>query len=106
MNRGRLAIFSPDGPIENFFIESDNVAIGRSSGNDLVIDRHGISRYHASISLQKNEAELLDLDSVNGTYVDGLRLNPRQPRVLRGGEEIQIGDIRLVYYAPIRYSWS
>ncbi|PJF43964.1 MAG: hypothetical protein CUN55_06445 [Phototrophicales bacterium] len=97
---GRLAIFSPDGPIQNFFIEKEIVAIGRSSGNDLVLDRHGISRYHASLTLNEtgNIAELRDLESVNGTYVDGLRLKPNEARILRGGEEIQIGDIRLIFH--------
>lgn len=98
MNRGRLAIFSPDGPIEYFSIEQETVAIGRSTGNDLTLDRQGISRYHASITIRDGTAELRDLESVNGTYVDGLRIKPNQARILRGGEEVQIGDIRLIFY--------
>lgn len=100
MTRGRLAIFSPDGPVDHYYIDSDVVAIGRSSGNDLVIDRHGISRYHISLTVREQTTELRDLDSVNGTYVDGLRLKPNEDRTLRGGEEIQIGDCRLIYYPP------
>lgn len=100
MTRGRLAIFSPDGPVDHYYIESEVVAIGRSSGNDLVLDRHGISRYHISLTVQDKTAEIRDLESVNGTYVDGLRLQPNEARVLRGGEEIQIGDSRLIYYPP------
>ena len=98
MNRGRLAIFSPDGPIENFMIEQETIAIGRSTGNDLTLDKQGISRYHASITVRDAVAELRDLESVNGTYVDGLRLDSEQPRILRGGEEVQMGDIRLIFY--------
>lgn len=99
-HRGRLAVFSPDGPIQNFFIEKATVAIGRSPGNDLMLDRHGISRYHASLTINEADrsAELRDLESVNGTYVDGIRLNPNDPRILRGGEEIQIGDLRLIFH--------
>src|SRR5690606_13247850 len=37
---------------------------------------------------------------VNGTYVDGVRLEPNQPVPLRGGEEIQIGDVRAIYHPP------
>lgn len=99
-HRGRLAVFSPDGPIQNFFIEKTTIAIGRSSGNDLMLDRHGISRYHASITLGEGNrtAELRDLDSVNGTYVDGIRLQADDTRILRGGEEIQLGDLRLIFH--------
>ncbi len=100
MTRGRLAIFSPDGPVDQYYIDGDVVAVGRSSGNDLVIDRHGISRYHISLTIHEHTAELRDLDSVNGTYVDGLLLKPNEGRLLRGGEEIQIGDSRLIYYPP------
>lgn len=98
MYRGRLEISSPDGPIENFFIEKDVVAIGRSVGNDVVLDRHGISRYHVTLTPKDQQAVIEDLESVNGTYIDGIRLKANEPRILRGGEEIQIGDLRLIYH--------
>lgn len=101
MYRGRLEIFSPDGPVESYFIEKETIAIGRSTGNDLVIDRHGISRYHVTLAVKDQQGTLEDLESVNGTYVDGLRLESHNPRVLRGGEEIQLGDIRLIFH-PIQ----
>lgn len=95
---GRLEIFSTDGPVENFILEKETTAIGRSIGNDLALDRNGVSRYHVAIVSKDQQTTIEDLESVNGTYIDGLRINPHEPRVLRGGEEIQIGDLRLVFH--------
>lgn len=100
MIRGRLEIFDPNGPVENFFIDKEVVAIGRSVGNDLVLDRHGISRYHLKLVTKDQQAYVEDLDSVNGTYIDGIRIKASESRILRGGEEIQMGDLRLVFHPP------
>ncbi|MBI5928267.1 MAG: FHA domain-containing protein [Chloroflexi bacterium] len=95
---GRLEIFSTDDPVENFILEKETTAIGRSIGNDLVLDRNGVSRYHVAIVSKDQQTTIEDLESVNGTYIDGVRVNPHEPRVLRGGEEIQIGDLRVVFH--------
>lgn len=98
MARGRLEIYDPNGPVDNYLLQKDVVAIGRSVGNDLVLDKHGISRYHAKITFKDQQAFLEDLESANGTYVDGVRIKANESRILRGGEEIQMGDLRLVYH--------
>lgn len=100
---GRLEIFNTDGPGENFVIEKEATAIGRSVGNDLVLDRNGVSRYHVTLTSQDQQMMIEDLESVNGTYIDGVKINPHEPRLLRGGEEIQIGDLRLVFHPPIDF---
>lgn len=97
MQFGQLQIFRPDGPVETILLEGDSIGIGRAPGNFLVLDRNGVSRYHVTISVKDGEAYLEDLESVNGTYIDGLPLAAHEPRLLRGGEEIQIADVRLVY---------
>jgi len=63
-----------------------------------VLDTTAISRYHITFSVKDQKVFLEDLQSVNGTYVDGMRIAPNDPLLLRGGEEIQIGDIRLIYH--------
>jgi pSer/pThr/pTyr-binding forkhead associated (FHA) protein len=99
---GRVDVFWPDGPIESYRLNKPTVAIGRSTGNDIVLDTTAISRYHISLTFNTNQQALLeDLESVNGTYVDSIRLKPHEPFVLRGGEEIQIGDIRLIFHPPV-----
>ncbi len=95
---GRLDVYWPDGPIESYPLDKPTVAIGRSSGNDIPLDTTAVSRYHISLTLKGEQVVLEDLESINGTYVDGVRLPPHETRPLKGGEEIQIGDIRLIYH--------
>src|SRR5690242_4659347 len=94
---GRIDVYWPDGPIESYQLEKPAIAIGRSTGNDIVLDTTAVSRYHISLSRQDDQVYLEDLESVNGTYLEGERINAHEPIPLRGGEEIQLGDIRLVY---------
>lgn len=56
----------------------------------------GVSRRHAAIRRGEDTLTLIDLHSTNGTYLNGQRLLPNQPRVLRDGDEIRLG--RLVFH--------
>jgi hypothetical protein len=56
----------------------------------------GVSRRHALIRRGENTLTLMDLGSTNGTHLNGQRLTPNQPRVLRDGDEIRMG--RLVFH--------
>ncbi|MAS34237.1 MAG: hypothetical protein CL610_09525 [Anaerolineaceae bacterium] len=53
----------------------------------------GVSRLHAAISRSEDTLMLMDLGSVNGTYLNGQRLIPNQARVLRDGDEIRLGKL-------------
>jgi predicted component of type VI protein secretion system len=53
----------------------------------------GISRQHATIRRTDGMLTLTDLNSVNGTLLNGQRLAPNQPRVLRDGDEIRLGKL-------------
>jgi hypothetical protein len=53
----------------------------------------GVSRIHAAIRRTDDSLNLVDLGSVNGTHLNGQRLNPNQPRVLRDGDEIRLGKL-------------
>lgn len=97
---GHLEVYLPEGVVEVFELHKPIIAIGRSTGNDLVLDRNGISRYHATISKEDQQWVIKDLEAVNGVYVDSFRISASDPFILRGGEEIQIADVRLVYIPP------
>lgn len=56
------------------------------------LDR-GVSRSHASIRRTEDTVTLFDLESVNGTYLNGQRVLPNQPRVLQDGDEIRFGKL-------------
>jgi hypothetical protein len=98
MAYGRLDVFWPDGKFESFLLETPSVSVGRSSGCTIVLDTDTISRYHLSITNKKGEVTVTDLDSANGTYVDGVQLNSNEARRLQDGEELQIGHLRLIYH--------
>lgn len=98
MAYGRLDVFWPDGQIETHLLTQATVSIGRSSGNTIVLDTDTVSRYHFSLNYDGNRMSITDLDSVNGTYLDGVRLPSNEAVELHGGEEIQIGQIRMAFH--------
>jgi hypothetical protein len=53
----------------------------------------GVSRLHAVIHRQDDTLTLMDAGSANGTHLNGQRLIPQQPRVLRDGDEIRLGKL-------------
>ena len=76
---------------------SDNpsyaVNIGSAPGNDLLFDRPTVSSTHARFvwDLEANRWFLEDLGSTNGTFVGGVRLNPRQRVPVHLGDEVSLG---------------
>ena len=98
MAYGRLDVFWPDGKFESFTLVDDSVSVGRATGNTVCLDTDSISRYHFSITYDASRILVTDLESANGTFVDGVKLLGNEPRVVRGVEEIQIGQLRLILH--------
>jgi pSer/pThr/pTyr-binding forkhead associated (FHA) protein len=61
----------------------------------------GVSRIHAQLHMDDNKLYITDMDSTNGTFVDGVRLQPHQPHLLRQGSQIILGrmSIQIMYKA-------
>jgi pSer/pThr/pTyr-binding forkhead associated (FHA) protein len=57
----------------------------------------GVSRRHAALVTYGGELHILDLDSVNGTFVNNKRLLPESPYALRHGDRILLGDFELLF---------
>lgn len=53
----------------------------------------GVSRIHAAIERSEDTLTIMDMGSSNGTHLNGQRLIPDQPRVLRDGDEIRLGKL-------------
>ncbi len=79
-----------DGPAagRRFFLEPGVLFIGRDEGCDVVIPERQVSRQHASITHEEDTYVLRDLDSKNGTFLNGQEL--AGPHALQDGDEIQI----------------
>jgi pSer/pThr/pTyr-binding forkhead associated (FHA) protein len=69
-------------------IDQDEIIIGRDSGNDIQIDNVAVSREHARIIKGPNFYLIEDLNSTNGTFVNGKKINKK---FLQEVDEISIG---------------
>jgi len=69
--------------------------IGRADYNDLVIPDESVSTTHAKLQRREGVWVLVDLDSTNGTFVDGDRVQGETP--LSPGVTVRFGDISLVF---------
>lgn len=93
----RLTIYPPGKPSFEYSIARSTVSIGRSAhaNNDLVLADEKASRRHARLELDVDgHFTLYDLDTTNGTRVNGQRVDNTQ---MRSGDEILIGATRLVF---------
>ena len=69
--------------------------IGRAIGADFIVDAALVSRVHCRLTaLPDGQLELRDLESTNGTYVNGVRVG--QPLRLVSGDRLQVGRVELV----------
>ena len=68
--------------------------LGRATGADFILDAALVSRVHCRITaLPSGELELKDLESTNGTFVNGQRVDQAR---LSPGDKIQVGRMELV----------
>lgn len=58
----------------------------------------GVSRLHAALRQGDEMLFLVDLDSTNGTFLNEQALSPNQPRVLRSGDQIRLGQLVMHIY--------
>ena len=78
-----------------FDIGAEDVQIGRGTQNQIRILNKEISRAHAGISYAGGEWQIEDLNSSNGTYVNGREIDARI--VLHPGDQVQLGRTVLLF---------
>ena len=64
--------------------------IGRAAGADFIVDAGMVSRVHCRLAATAAEVEVTDLDSTNGTYVNGVRVAQAQ---LEDGDQLGVGRV-------------
>jgi pSer/pThr/pTyr-binding forkhead associated (FHA) protein len=89
----RLTVQTGPNPGCEYIVTQDALIVGRNEQCDIVIANPLVSRRHSQISWDGAYCTLEDLNSTNGTYVNGHRII--QPRVLRSGDEVRVGDMLL-----------
>ncbi len=78
----------------------DTVTIGRDNDNDIVLKSITVSRCHAVLLRDADQLLLLDLESTNGTLVNGVAARPNAPIRLADGDSIRFGQV-VVYYRTL-----
>ncbi|HVL68934.1 MAG TPA: FHA domain-containing protein [Vicinamibacterales bacterium] len=68
--------------------------IGRATRADFIVDATLVSRVHCRLTAGAAELEVVDLDSTNGTFVNGERVDGRA--TARAGDRIRVGGVELI----------
>lgn len=79
-----------------FLLDQETTTAGRHPEADIFLDDVTVSRRHAEFRTNAGEFEVVDVGSLNGTYVNR---EPKNTQTLATGDEIQIGKFRLVFIA-------
>ena len=80
-----------------FVLEGDVTRVGRHPESDIFLDDITVSRRHAEFVRDGAGYRVLDVGSLNGTYVNRERIDDVQ---LASGDEVQVGKFKLVFLAP------
>lgn len=91
-------------PLRVTIAGDDELFIGRTTANSAMAPEidltpvkaadYGVSRMHAAITRRNNQLLIVDLESMNFTHVNGVRLLPNEVRVLQDGDEIWFAQLR------------
>ncbi|MBQ9928261.1 MAG: FHA domain-containing protein [Lachnospiraceae bacterium] len=74
------------------------VVVGKLAGSvDMVIGDASISRRHVKFSRQNGKVCMTDLNSTNGTFKNGVRMEPNTSELLEPGDEIRLGKLKFIY---------
>jgi pSer/pThr/pTyr-binding forkhead associated (FHA) protein len=79
-----------------FVLDRPSMSAGRHPASEIFLDDMTVSRRHAQFRFENGEFRIVDTGSLNGTYVSR---QPVDSTVLAHGDEIQIGNFRLVFVA-------
>ena len=88
-----LIVTEKGGSQQRLQFVKDTISIGRVHGNDVVLPRGNVSKYHSQLEYRDGLFTLMDMGSTNGTYVNGRRIPESQE--IAAGDKIYVGDFIL-----------
>lgn len=97
LEKGKAALVMKKGPDAGtrFILDSDVTSAGRHPESDIFLDDITVSRMHAEIKRNEGSFEIVDVGSLNGTYVNRERIDRAD---LKNGDEIQVGKFKLLFF--------
>lgn len=93
-----ITLAEKGGDSRELLFEKEEVTIGRLAGNDIVLNKGNVSKYHSKIVLKDGKYIVVDLKSTNGTFVNGKKI--AGPLVVRPSDKIYVGDYIINVDAP------
>jgi pSer/pThr/pTyr-binding forkhead associated (FHA) protein len=84
--------------IKEVQLSKDRTTLGRRPYNDIVIDNLAVSGEHAVLQMSGGEVFLEDLNSTNGTYINGKAIKKQQ---LQNGDSIEIGKYKIKFVGDL-----
>jgi len=72
----------------------ERIALGRARNCDIVLRDRSVSKLHAHFRVESQGMLLVDLESSNGTYINGQLLKPNQPSPVLIGDSLHFGKVR------------
>jgi hypothetical protein len=81
---------------DRYVLAAEPITIGRSPDCDITIVDSNVSRRHAEIQPRGDGFVVIDLESTNGTRVNGVRVTERE---LQDGDELAFGNTRMIFQA-------
>ncbi len=98
MSPGAAALVMIRGPNSGhkFLLDQPVTTVGRHARSGVFLDDVTVSRRHAELRWANGEVWVVDVGSLNGSYVNGLAV---ESTVLVDGDELQFGKFRLTFVA-------
>lgn len=83
--------------MQEYYLLGGSVTLGRSSKNDIVIKDKFVSKNHLNITERNGIFYLEDLNSANGTYLNGEKVDSGTLIELQNGDKIGVGFIQFIF---------
>ncbi len=93
-----ITLAEKGGGTKQLTFDKEELTLGRLAGNDLVLNKGNVSKYHSRFVLKDGKYIVVDLKSTNGTFINGKKIGA--PQVVRPADRIQIGDYTINIDAP------
>ncbi|HEX9890080.1 MAG TPA: FHA domain-containing protein [Nitriliruptorales bacterium] len=96
---GMLVVVRGPNAGSRFLLDRDTTTVGRHPDSHVFLDDVTVSRRHTEVERHGEDFAVRDLGSLNGTYVNGDRV---EERALASGDELQVGRFKLMFVGTSR----
>lgn len=94
-----VLLIGPAVDVGRQWLITKTMIIGRNRDADICINDRSVSNRHAELQQKRGQLQIADLNSTNGTRVDGVKVSPNEPHKLSDNNQIKVGKIILKFQA-------